>query len=436
MPNRLRLLNIGKKIFLIGIFFLASAPFISVIFFLFCLVISFYIQFPKICKDKWNYPLALAALIMIIITLIHNIYYIEIETEIKEKLFSWSPTSSWIGLANWLPLFFSYMGFQAFLSNKEDRKLCAQYLVAGSIPVLVTGFGQYFFDWHGPLYIFNKLIIWFQYPLEDGQGLEGLFSNQNYAGCWLNIIWPFSIAFFFDKSLNIFKKSISISLIISLSVAIFLTSSRSAWGGLLLTLPFLLGKNIFLLVIAAIILLCVQINLNFHVPELTRKFTTFFPDNLNLINEFNPANYENFSETRIGIMSFATKMILEKPFLGWGAASFSYYNFLETYIYTGHPHNLFLELAYSYGFLPSFLVFFNIISLCFISLKIIYFKTTTISFKELFYEKGWWTSFIVLFITQMIDIQYFDIRISLAFWILLAGIRSIIRENNIQPKKL
>ncbi len=87
MPNRLRLLMIGKKIFLIGIFFLASAPFISVIFFLFCLVISFYIQFPKIYKDKWNYPLALAALIMIIITLIHNIYYIEIETEIKEKLF-------------------------------------------------------------------------------------------------------------------------------------------------------------------------------------------------------------------------------------------------------------------------------------------------------------------------------------------------------------
>ena len=173
-----------------------------------------------------------------------------------------------------------------------------------------------------------------------------------------------------------------------------------------------------------------------HLPELIRKFTTFIPDNLNLINEFNPANYENFSETRLGIMSFAAKMILGKPFLGWGAASFSYYNFLETYIYTGHPHNLFLELAYSYGFLPSFLVFFNIISLCFISLKIIYFKTTSISFKEQFHEKAWWTSFIILFITQMIDIQYFDIRISLAFWILLAGIRSIIRKNNIQANQI
>ena len=435
MLNKLRYLSIGKTFFLTGIFLLASAPFISAIFLLLSISISFHIGFPEIYKDKWNYPLALAGIIMLIVTIIHNFYYINIETEIKEKILSWSPTSSWLGLANWIPLFLSYMGLQAFLSNKKDRKLCAQYLVAGTIPVLVTGFGQYFFEWNGPLHVFNKLIIWFQYPLEEGQGLEGLFSNQNYAGCWLNIVWPFTIAFFFDKSLNILKKSISISLIISLSVAIFLTSSRSAWGGLLLTLPILLGKNVFLLVIAAIILLCVQMNLNFHLPELTRKFTSFIPDNLNLINEFNPANYENFSETRIGIMSFATKMILGNPFLGWGAASFSYYNFLETYIYTGHPHNLFLELAFSYGFFPSFLVLINILSLCLISLKSIYFIKTNIPLKDLIYEKAWWTSFIVLLITQMVDIQYFDIRISLSFWILLAGIRSIIRENNLQIKQ-
>ena len=432
MLNKLRLLGIGKSFFLAGIFLLASAPFISSIFFLLSLAVSFYIGLPKICKDKWNYPLALVAFIMIVVSLIHNVYYIDIDTEIKEKIFSWNPSASWLGLANWVPLFFCFMGFQEFLSNKKDRKICAQYLVAGSLPVLITGFGQYFFDWHGPLQTLNKLIVWFQYPLEEGQGLEGLFSNQNYAGCWLNIILPFSIAFLFDKSLNIFKKSFSLCLVISFSVAIFLTSSRSAWGGLLLTLPLLLGKNMFILIFALILLFTILINLNIYIPELTRKFTEFFPDKLNLINEFNPANYENFSETRIGIMSFATKMILEKPFLGWGAASFSYYNFLETYIYTGHPHNLFLELAFSYGFLPSLLVFVYVVSLCLISLKIIYFKKIKITFNDLFYEKAWWTSFFVLLTSQMIDIQYFDIRISLTFWILLAGMRSIIRENNIK----
>ena len=434
MLDKLRLLGIGKSFFLAGIFLLASAPFISSIFFLLSLAVSFYIGLPKIFKDKWNYPLALVAFIMFVVALLHNVYYLNIDTEIKEKIFLWNPSASWLGLANWVPLFLCFMGFQEFLSNKKDRKVCAQYLVAGSLPVLVTGFGQYFFDWHGPLQTFNKLIVWFQYPLEEGQGLEGLFSNQNYAGCWLNIILPFSIAFLFDKSLNIFKKSLSLCLVISFSVAIFLTSSRSAWGGLLFTLPLLFGKNIFILIFSLIILFTILINLNIYIPELTKNFTAFFPDKLNLINEFNPANYENFSETRIGIMSFATKMILNKPFLGWGAASFSYYNFLETYIYTGHPHNLFLELAFSYGFLPSLLFFVYILSLCLISLKIIYFKKIKITFNDLFYEKAWWTSFFVLLISQMIDIQYFDIRISLTFWILLAGMRSIIRENNIQRK--
>ena len=70
----------------------------------------------------------------------------------------------------------------------------------------------------------------------------------------------------------------------------------------------------FILIFALILLFTILINLNIYIPELTRKFTVFFPDKLNLINEFNPANYENFSETRIGIMSFATKMILKNLF--------------------------------------------------------------------------------------------------------------------------
>ena len=119
MLNKLRLLGIGKSFFLAGTFLLASAPFISSIFFLLSLAISFYIGFPKICKDKWNYPLALIALIMVIIAFIHNLYYINIETEIKDKIFLWNPSASWIGLVNWLPLFLSFIGFQEFLSNKK-----------------------------------------------------------------------------------------------------------------------------------------------------------------------------------------------------------------------------------------------------------------------------------------------------------------------------
>ncbi len=432
MLNKVKLLSLGKSFFLLGIFFLPSAPFISVILFLMCLSISFYFQFSEIYKDKWNYPLLLAIIIMVVITIIHNFYYINIEDEIKEKIFTWNPRSSWIGLANWIPLFLSFMGFQTFLSSREDRKVCAKYLIAGSMPVIFTGFGQYFFDWHGPFHIFNKLIIWFQKPLEETQGLSGLFSNQNYAGCWLNIIWPFSIALFFDKSKNVLKKSVSISLMISITFAIFLTSSRSAWGGLILTLPIFLGRNIFLLMLLLILLTGILFNLNIYLPEITNRFSEFLPEKFDIINQFSPTNYTNFSETRQGIMTFASKMIINKPFLGWGAASFTYYNFSKTYIYTGHPHNLFLELAFSYGLIPTIFVFITITSLCLISLKIIFFKIKELYFVDLFFEKAWWTAFFVLLTSQMIDIQYFDIRISLTFWILLAGLRSIIKENNMQ----
>ena len=431
MFKKSKILKIGKSFFLIGIFFLASAPVISSILFLFCLIISFYLESPNIYKDKWNYPIFLAIPLMVFITILQSIFFINIETEIKEKIFLWSPNSSWLGLINWIPLFLIYMGFQTFLSNKKDRKICAKFLIAGSIPVLVTGYGQYFFDWYGPFQTFNSLIIWFQKPLEEGQGLAGLFSNQNYAGCWLNIIWPFSIAYLFDKSLNISKKSVSIFLMATLSFAIYLTSSRSAWGGLILTLPLLLGKNIFFLISFSSILVSVLIIFNAQILELISGFRNFIPDQLNFLKEFYPENYSNFSETRIGIISFATKMITKKPFLGWGAGSFSYYNFLETYIYTGHPHNLFLELAFSYGLLPSVLVFITIIPLCLVSIKYIYLIKKNMSFVDSYYEKAWWTSFVVLLISQMIDIQYFDLRVSIAFWILLAGIRSIIRENNI-----
>ncbi len=436
MFNKSRIFKIGKSFFLLGIFFLASAPVISSIFFLFCLIISFYLESSKIYKDKWNYPIFLAISLMVLITILQSIFYINIDTEIKEKIFLWNPNSSWLGLINWIPLLLIYMGFQAFVSNKEDRKICAKFLVAGSIPVLVTGYGQYFFDWYGPLHTFNRLIIWFQKPLEDGQGLAGLFSNQNYTGCWLNIIWPFSLAYLFDKSLNIFKKGVSIFLMITLSVAIFLTSSRSAWGGLILTLPLLLEKNILFLISFSFILISILMIVNTQIPNLTANLKDIIPEQFNFLKEFNPENYTNFSETRIGIMSFATKMIIEKPFLGWGAGSFSYYNFLETYIYTGHPHNLFLELAFSYGVFPSILLFITIISLCLISMKSIYFIKTNMSFIDSYYEKAWLTSFVVLLISQMIDIQYFDLRISIAFWILLAGIRSIIRENTINTQNI
>ena len=54
-----------------------------------------------------------------------------------------------------------FLGFQPYLQNHKERKTIAKLLVIGSVPVVISGFLQYF-DITGPFQILNGLIIWYQ----------------------------------------------------------------------------------------------------------------------------------------------------------------------------------------------------------------------------------------------------------------------------------
>ena len=66
-----------------------------------------------------------------------------------------------IGLINWIPTFFSFVGFQNYLKTQNNRLIFGLCLMIGSIPILISGFGQYLFNWYGPLDFFpwiNSLV--------------------------------------------------------------------------------------------------------------------------------------------------------------------------------------------------------------------------------------------------------------------------------------
>ena len=132
----------------------------------------------------------------------------------------WDTKLSLIGLANWI-FNLGFLASQPYLNSKTKRKSFSLILVAGTFPVLVTGLGQYFFNWNGPFDTLNGLIIWYQRPIEYPGGLSGLFSNQNYAASWLNFVWPFCIALFIEKGSNLFKKTASLGFLISTGILIF-----------------------------------------------------------------------------------------------------------------------------------------------------------------------------------------------------------------------
>ena len=108
--------KIGRNSFNLGIFFLASAPAISVLFIILAISISTIKRKDNYFSERWNYPFFVSGLLMIISCLIE-----QFKTS-SEKLAYINSFNSWIGLANWIPLFFCFWAFQPYLILKEDRR--------------------------------------------------------------------------------------------------------------------------------------------------------------------------------------------------------------------------------------------------------------------------------------------------------------------------
>ena len=149
---------------------------------------------------------------------------------------------------------------------------------------------------------------------------------------------------------------------------------------------------------------------------------------------FDFANFLNFP--RIQIYTVASKFILQSPLLGWGPSTFNILfekdwitnnpDILEYPIFQ-HTHNITFELAYNFG-IPLAII------MCLFIFKIIK-KAIFIIFKnakkdsEFLINKTWFLSVIIILISQISDVTYYDGKISILVWILLAGLKSLIEEN-------
>ena len=209
-----------------------------------------------------------------------------------------------------------------------------------------------------------------------------------------------------------------------------MTKSRSAWGALILSIPLIIGSSSLiwfvplLLVITLIISFTVIPN---NYPDLQLFMQSLIPKEF--WEEFSPKQFDvPTRELRITIWLFALKLIKLKPFFGYGAGLFPLIYVLYNKNSVGHTHNIFLELAFNYG-LPVSIIFLSFLSL-------LYYKSyTKINYEKKYkanktkaIDKAWWTSSFILCGTQLVDVQYYDGKISIAFWILLAGLKSIINE--------
>ena len=109
---------------------------------------------------------------------------------LDERLISFDKSISIYSLFNWIPLIILFISCQYYLKNQFQREVFAKYLISGTIPVLISCLLQSWFKVYGPFRTMGGLIVIFNKEIGYGQGVSGLFSNQNYTGIWLTLSVP------------------------------------------------------------------------------------------------------------------------------------------------------------------------------------------------------------------------------------------------------
>ena len=89
-----------------------------------------------------------------------------------------------------------------------------------------------------------------------------------------------------------------------------------------------------------------------------------------------------------------------------------------------HTHNIVLEVAHNYGIIISLILFTTIFLLIYKTKPDL---SSNLPNEDLI-NKFWWISALIILLMHLSDIAYYDGRISILLWVLLAGTRCILRE--------
>ncbi len=398
---------VGWVCFQIGLFLLASSALLGGVFLFIALILGSRGR-ERPLADPATRVLLVAALLMLI-----------------GAAGATSGWLAWVGLGNWLPFFWAFWGYQPYLATAAARRRVALMLVAGTVPVVLTGLGQLWWGWSGPFQALGGAIIWHLEAGGNPQGrLAGLFDYANIAGSWLALAWPFTLAALLQPGLSRAARSTTLALAAALVAALLLTDSRNAWGALVVALPLVLGAATWawllpLLVLALGIIAAATLP---GVPEMLQDpARQLVPEAIwSRLNDLQYSGQRPLAITRLAQWQTALSLIAERPWLGWGAAAFSLIYPQRTGRWHGHPHNIPIDLAVSHGLPVALLVVGLVLVLLLRSAQRGMANGTL-------FDRAWWASALVLVALHATDIPMYDSRINVAGWVLLAGLRSFLK---------
>ncbi|HGY5532950.1 MAG TPA: O-antigen ligase family protein, partial [Prochlorococcus sp.] len=140
--------------------------------------------------------------------------------------------------------------------------------------------------------------------------------------------------------------------------------------------------------------------------------------------------------TRLSQWDEALQLIAQRPWLGWGAAAFSVLYPLRTGRWHGHAHNLPLELAVSHGLPVALLVVGTVLALLITALRrgVLNGGVQKLGMiRSTVFDRAWWAASLILVVMHATDLPFFDSRLNIFGWILLAGLRCVIFPLQVLP---
>ncbi len=418
------IINLGQKCFNFGSFFLASALPISGIFYLIALLISILNSSLSIFRNKWNISLLIIGSLLFIS---HYYFYFNNQDILLSEF---DKSDSLFNLFNWIPLFLIFFYFKIYLKTIKQREIFSKFLISGTIPVLISCLLQKWFNIYGPLKTLGGLITWFNKPLQEDMGVSGLFSNANYTGFWLSIIFPLLI-YLINLRKRKFLDSKKFFLVLILLVTLYLTIftySRNALLGILTSIIFIFGiKSLLIILFVFAIVLALNNIISILIPIYDLDLIELFFNN-NLVKKLNFNSINLNQHIRLNLWKDSLKLILNKPFFGYGATTFPiiYYALRPTELKLQHTHNMVIQVAYENGIPTAIAITFFITFLLIKALIII--EKSNLNENENFFNKCWLSCFLVSIIHHLSDITYFDGKISILIWIFITGSLCIIED--------
>ena len=428
---RINSIEFGQVCFFIGTSLLATTNFFAGIFYLISLIISLINKNNFFKKDLYNYLLIICSAVLIIspLKISIDLNTSPIYTVLKD--YNWNASALWLNLFNWLPLFLVFSCFQIYLNTEDKRLKFGKCLVIGLFPVLISIFLQKF-EIYGPFNYLNGLVVFYLYPNDGLGGLSGLFNNPNYAGIWLSSSLPFCFLLVKSNKYNKIKSSFLFTIVISTIYCVLLTNSRNSLIGIIIAAALMISTKFLIisfLVLGLIYFLLIELSALSFLGSYSIQ--EFLPDNM--FKKLFQTNYlSKFEFPRLDIWQKTINIISDRQLLGWGAATFPILYLLKGGIEDAqHTHNMVLEIAQTNG-IPAAIVLTFFVSYLFInSWKIIFGKDKN---TESIINKAWITSLLIIIISHLSDLTYYDGRVSLLIWILLAGLKCILDEEKVKIK--